>query len=122
MQSTAGAGQGIGLGEILGRAVVNGLPEGAAFPFQDISILATAYKKRVPVTIHVAVGTDIIHAHPAASGKSIGEASHHDFRLFCTLVRELDGGGVYLNVGSAVLLPEVFLKGSLGSPQSGKPA
>lgn len=106
----SGAGQGIGLGEIFGRAIVNGLPDGAAFPFQDISILATAYKKRVPVSVHVAVGTDIIHTHPTASGKSIGEASHHDFRLFCAVVRDLDGGGVYLNVGSAVLLPEVFLK------------
>ncbi|RUM37048.1 MAG: hypothetical protein DSY57_04725, partial [Desulfobulbus sp.] len=63
----------------------------------------------VPVTVHVAIGTDIIHIHPDADGKAIGKTSHYDFRLFCRLVSELDGG-VYLNVGSAVLLPEVFLK------------
>lgn len=119
----AGAGMGIGLGEILGRAIVEGMPEGTSYPHQDISILATAYKKRIPVSVHVAVGTDIIHAHSTASGKAIGEASHHDFRLFCSTVRELDGGGVYLNVGSAVLLPEVFLKAisvvrNLGNPLS----
>lgn len=107
---SAGAGQGTGLGEILGRAIVNGTPEGAAYPFQQMSILATAYRNRVPVTVHVAIGTDIIHAHPSASGKAIGEVTQIDFRLFCTSVRDLDGGGVYLNVGSAVLLPEVFLK------------
>src|SRR5437764_7482975 len=101
---------GIGMGEALGHAIVNMLPEATAYPHQSISILAAAYKKRIPVTVHVAIGTDIIHAHPAASGKAIGEASQHDFRLFCASVRELDGGGVYLNVGSAVILPEVFLK------------
>ena len=106
----AGAGQGLGVGEILGHAIVNSLPQGAAYPYQDISILAAAYRKRVPVTVHIAVGTDIIHAHPEASGNAIGEGSLHDFRLFCTSVRELDGGGVYLNIGSAVMLPEVFLK------------
>jgi len=104
------AGNGIGLGEALGHAIVNGLPESTPYPHQSISVLAAAYKKRIPVTVHVAIGTDIIHAHPAASGKSIGEASQHDFRLFCSSVRELDSGGVYLNVGSAVVLPEVFLK------------
>ena len=103
-------GNGIGIGEVLGHSIVNGFPEGVAYPHKDISILAAAYKKSIPVTVHVAIGTDIIHAHPAASGKSIGEASQHDFRLFCASVRELDGGGVYLNVGSAVILPEVFLK------------
>jgi hypothetical protein len=97
------AGHEIGLGEALGHSIADGLPEGTAYPFQSISILATAYKKRIPVTVHVAIGTDIIHAHPTASGKSIGEASQRDFRLFCTSVQELDGGGVYLNVGSAVV-------------------
>ena len=56
------------------------------------------------------IGTDTPHTHPTAKGEAIGRASHHDFRLLCTLVKELNGGGVYLNVGSAVLLPEVFLK------------
>ena len=62
------------------------------------------------MTVHVALGTDIIHMHPQASGEAIGEASLHDFKLFAGVVRGLNGGGVYLNVGSAVLLPEVFLK------------
>jgi len=100
-------GRGIGLGEALGQAIVDG---SAGFPYQNISILAEAWKRKIPVTVHVAVGTDTIHAHPSASGEAIGEASFHDFRLFSSVVRELDGGGVYLNVGSAVLLPEVFLK------------
>jgi hypothetical protein len=60
--------------------------------------------------VHVAIGTDIIHAHPDATGEAIGKATYHDFRLFCSMAKELDGGGVYINVGSAVILPEVFLK------------
>lgn len=100
-------GTGIGLGEALGSAIVNG---SANFPYQSMSILAEAWKRRVPVTVHVAVGTDTIHAHPSASGEAIGEGSFHDFRLFSSVIKDLSGGGVYLNVGSAVLLPEVFLK------------
>ena len=73
-------------------------------------MLAQAYQKRIPVTVHVSIGADTIHAHPATSGQALGEATHNDFRLFCTMVAGLDGGGVYLNVGSAVMLPEVFLK------------
>src|SRR6185312_15929703 len=78
------AGSGVGLGEALGNLIVNGVP-GTTFPYQEISILARAYNKRIPVTVHVALGTDIIHAHPEASGKATGEASQHDFRLFCTV-------------------------------------
>ncbi len=63
-----------------------------------------------PVTVHVAVGADTPHTHPAADGPAIGATTHHDFRLLCSLVRGLNDGGVYLNVGSAVVLPEVFLK------------
>ena len=63
----------------------------------------------MPVTVHVALGTDIVHIHPAASGAAIGAGSHLDFRLFCSMVADLEGGA-YLNLGSAVLLPEVFLK------------
>ena len=100
-------GRGIGMGEALGQAIVDG---STGFPYQNISILAEAWKRKIPVTVHVAVGTDTIHAHPSTSGEAIGEASFHDFRLFSSVVRGLDGGGVYLNVGSAVLLPEVFLK------------
>ena len=62
------------------------------------------------MTVHVAMGTDTPHTHPAADGAAIGTATHRDFRLLCSLVRGLDSGGVYLNVGSAVVLPEVFLK------------
>ncbi|MGB9605438.1 MAG: hypothetical protein ACPL88_06110, partial [Bryobacteraceae bacterium] len=78
--------------------------------FGDHSLLLAAWRRRVPVTVHVAVGTDTPHMHPAADGAALGAASHYDFRLFCSLVAELDHGGVYVNVGSAVLLPEVFLK------------
>jgi hypothetical protein len=102
--------EGVGLGERLGQSIVEGRPEGAVYTRSDISILARAYKKKVPVTVHVSIGADTIHAHPAASGRDLGETSYHDFRLFCGVVAELDGGGVYLNVGSAVMLPEVFLK------------
>ena len=102
--------EGVGLGERLGLSIVEGRPEGAVYTRSDISILARAYKKKVPVTVHVSIGADTIHAHPAASGRDLGETSYHDFRLFCGVVAELDGGGVYLNIGSAVMLPEVFLK------------
>jgi hypothetical protein len=60
--------------------------------------------------VHVAIGTDTPHTHPTCDGAAVGRATHHDFRLVCSLVRELNDGGVYLNVGSAVVLPEVFLK------------
>lgn len=103
----AAARDGIGMGEGLGQAIVNG---GGGFPYSNVSILAEAWKRSIPVTVHVAVGTDTIHAHSSASGAAIGKTSFQDFRLFSTVVQGLDGGGVYLNVGSAVLLPEVFLK------------
>lgn len=74
-----------------------------------MSILASARRLGVPVTVHVAVGTDIVHIHPSADGAAIGKTSHDDFKLFCGMVAELEGGA-YLNIGSAVLLPEVFLK------------
>ena len=100
------AREGCGAGEALGRRVADLVPPER----RRISLLAAAWEKRVPVTVHIAVGTDTPHMHPAAEGAAIGAATYHDFRLFCSLVRELDGGGVYLNVGSAVVLPEVFLK------------
>lgn len=105
---------GIGIGEALGRALADA-------PHADASLLAAAYAKSVPVTVHVAVGTDTPHMHPAVDPAAVGRATHHDFRLFCALVAELDGGGVYLNVGSAVVMPEVFLKAvsavrNLGNP------
>ena len=94
-----------GLGEALGRALVALNPKHA-----ELSLLCAAYEARVPFTAHVAVGTDIAHFHPLADGAALGAATHTDFRLLAELVRRLDGGGVYLNVGSAVILPEVFLK------------
>ncbi|MEO8049246.1 MAG: hypothetical protein ABI833_02420 [Acidobacteriota bacterium] len=101
-----GARDGMGMGEALGRSLENLVrPE-----FAPHSILASAYRAGVPVTVHVAVGTDTPHTHPAAAGAAIGATTHHDFRLLCSLVRGLNDGGVYLNVGSAVVLPEVFLK------------
>ncbi|MCI5192356.1 MAG: hypothetical protein D3915_04400 [Candidatus Electrothrix sp. AU1_5] len=99
-----GAKQGIGLGEAVGNTLLR-----EDFPFNQHSLLAQARRMNIPVTVHVAVGTDIIHIHPDANGAAIGQCSHHDFRVFCRLISGLEGG-VYLNVGSAVLLPEVFLK------------
>jgi len=75
-----------------------------------VSVLVAAYKQKIPVTIHLAIGTDIPHMHPAVDGAALGAASHYDFRLFCALVQRMHDGGVYLNWGSAVILPEVFLK------------
>jgi hypothetical protein len=100
----------IGLGEGLGQFIAAGDKGGISFAHRPISILSEAYSRKVPVTVHVAIGADIIHAHPQTSGASLGEASYRDFRLFCSMARELDSGGVYINVGSAVVLPEVFLK------------
>jgi hypothetical protein len=97
---------GIGMGEALGRALI---ADGHA-PHANASLLALAYQRSIPITVHVAMGTDTPHTHPAADPAAIGRATHHDFRLFCTLVAALNDGGVYLNVGSAVVMPEVFLK------------
>jgi hypothetical protein len=102
---TAGAKDKIGMGEAIGRQLDLMQPA-----HSGKSLLHTAYGSRVPVTVHVAIGTDIVHIHPSADGASIGQTTQHDFRLLCSLVRDLDGGGVYLNLGSAVVLPEVFLK------------
>jgi hypothetical protein len=104
------AANGIGMGEAIGRYIHQGEENETRFGFRSASILAEAYSRKIPVTVHVAIGTDITHAHPQASGKAIGEASYQDFRLFCGMTKDLDSGGVYLNIGSAVVLPEVFLK------------
>jgi hypothetical protein len=115
------ARDGIGIGESLGRDLAS-RRAGLASP--EHSLLLGAYENSTPVTVHVAIGTDTPHTHPAADPAAIGAASHHDFRLFSALVAGLDEGGVYLNVGSAVLLPEVFLKAvsavrNLGLPLAG---
>ncbi len=107
----------VGFGEALGRKL-----EGLTDPgFGHFSLLHAAYQAKVPVTVHVAIGTDTPHTHPAVDGAALGRATHRDFRLLCALVKEIHDGGVYLNVGSAVVLPEVFLKAisvvrNLGNP------
>ncbi len=117
---SAGHADGLGMGEALGRAL-----DAAADPaYAGCSLLAGAYRHGTPVTVHVAIGTDTPHMHPAADAAAIGGATHRDFRLFCALVAQMNGGGVYLNTGSAVLLPEVFLKAvsavrNLGHPLGG---
>ncbi len=102
----AGDREDLGIGEAVGRF----LARRREARFRRFSLLAQAYALRVPVTVHVAVGTDITHNHPAIDPRATGAASHRDFLLLAALVKNLDRGGVYLNVGSAVLLPEVFLK------------
>ena len=104
--STA-AFSGIGYGEAAGKFLAGRTLDSAN---AQASVLCSAYQHKIPVTIHLAIGTDIPHMHPAADGAVLGSASHHDFRLFCALVKEMHPGGVYLNWGSAVLLPEIFLK------------
>jgi hypothetical protein len=98
---------GIGYGEAAGKFLA---ARRLAPQHSGASVLFTAYQLKIPVTIHLAIGTDIPHMHPAADGAALGAASHHDFCLFCSLVKGMHPGGVYLNWGSAVLLPEVFLK------------
>lgn len=97
----------IGYGEAAGQYLTSGILN---TKYPELSILVSAYNKRIPVTVHLAVGNDIPHMHPSADGAALGAASHHDFRLFCSLVQQMDSGGVYMNWGSAVVLPEVFLK------------
>ena len=93
----------MGYGEALGKALRKS-------PNKRLSILATCYQYRVPVTVHAAIGTDIIHQQPTMSGAATGEMSFRDFKVLCNVVTGLKGGGVVMNIGSAVILPEVFLK------------
>ncbi len=99
-----GVACGKGLGESVGGALLE-----SGFPHIQESLLAAATARGIPVTVHVAIGTDIIHMHPSCNGAAHGEASHRDFRLLTAIVGQLEGG-VYLNIGSAVVLPEAFLK------------
>lgn len=94
----------LGYGEALGKHILEQAPNA------QISLLAMAYKHNIPVTAHIALGTDITHQTPCADGKAIGDCSLRDFRILCEQLRQLHNGGVYVNLGSAVLLPEVFLK------------
>ena len=100
-----GARDQIGLGEAMGRAVLALKPQ-----HEEASPLCAAYKSKVPFTAHLTIGGDIAHFHPRADGAALGATSHTDFRFLAEIVRRMNGGGVYLNIGSAVTLPEVFLK------------
>lgn len=102
--AAAGFREGIGLGEAIGRAIVDG-----NFPHRDISVLAAGYLLKVPVTVHVSIGQDIIHEHPNFDGAATGAASYVDFLVFTESICGLDGG-VLLNIGTAVMGPEVYLK------------
>ncbi len=100
-----GYADGIGLGEAMGREVTSLSPTNAGK-----SLLCAAYEAKVPFTAHLTIGADIGHFHASCDGAALGATSHLDFKLFCSLVREMNGGGVYLNYGSAVTMPEIFLK------------
>jgi hypothetical protein len=101
---TQGSEEQLGFGEALGRHILS------TAPHPEISLLATAYRHGIPVTAHIGLGSDIVHQTPCADGKAIGDCSLRDFRILCEQIKELNKGGVYINLGSAVLLPEVFLK------------
>ncbi len=102
----AGMRDGLGMGECLGRA----LDAHASLANPELSLLLAARRLGIPVSVHAALGAEIIHQHPAANGAAIGDTSHRDFRRFAHSVVSLDDGGVVLNLGSAVIMPEVFLK------------
>ena len=97
-----GVARGLGAGRALGEKALT-------FPNRQLSIMATGAELNAPVTVHIAIGTDIIHQHPTTRGDVLGEASYRDFQTFAAVCAQLEGG-VVLNVGSAVIMPEVFLK------------
>ncbi len=99
-----GVAAGLGIGQSVGRFLAGQHPQ-----YERHSLAATAWRLQIPLTVHIAIGTDIIHMHPLASGAALGEGSLRDFRYFTSAVARL-AHGVYLNCGSAVILPEVFLK------------
>ena len=102
----AGMRDGVGMGECLGRA----LDAHASLANPELSLLLAARRLGIPISVHAALGAEIIHQHPAANGAAIGDTSHRDFRRLAHSVVSLDDGGVVLNLGSAVIMPEVFLK------------
>jgi hypothetical protein len=117
----AGMRDGVGMGECLGRA----LDRASVVANPELSILLSAYRLGVPLSVHAALGAEIIHQHPSANGAAIGDTSHRDFRRLAHSLASLDDGGVVLNLGSAVIMPEVFLKAltvarnlGAGMPQS----
>jgi hypothetical protein len=121
-------------GEIVNRAVSEGIAKGWGFgralgetiralrpPHEALSLFAAAVRLGLPATVHVAIGTDIVHMHPACDGAAVGEATLRDFHLLTAVVATMGGGGVYLNLGSAVLLPEVFVKAVTVARNAGHP-
>ncbi len=99
-----GVSRGLGLGESVGRKLLD-----ENLPYTALSIMAAGSRVGIPITVHVAIGTDVIHMHPSTDGAVIGEGSYRDFKIFSSIISKLQGG-VYLNLGSAVILPEMFLK------------
>jgi len=99
-----GCGEGMGFGEAVGQAIAEG-----DFPYRDVSILAAGYRLRIPVTVHVGIGSDITHEHPNCDGAALGQASYLDFLIIADSVSKLQGG-VLLNLGTAIMGPEVYLK------------
>ncbi len=99
-----GVENGLGIGEALGKKILKG-----NFPFKNLSLLASGERIGIPITVHIAIGTDIIHMSPLANGAAIGEGSLKDFHTFVSLISKLEKG-VFINLGSAVIIPEVFLK------------
>lgn len=111
-----GTKQGLGAGQALGEKILKD-----DFKFREYSIMAKGIEFGVPVTVHIAIGTDIIHQHPACDGGALGEASFIDFQTFATQVSQLGNGGVIANFGSTVIMPEVFLKALTISRNLGNP-
>lgn len=95
-----------GMGQLLGQALID-----LKAPYGEYSVLYNAAQLGLPITVHVAIGTDVVHMHGSANGAAIGQATHNDFRRYVAALRNIGHGGTYLNIGSAVILPEVFLKG-----------
>lgn len=112
----SGAKQGLGAGEALGERILKD-----DFKYREYSILAKGIEYEVPVTVHIAIGTDIIHQHPTCDGGALGECSYTDFQIFTTQVSQLGNGGVIANFGSTVIMPEVFLKALAISRNLGYP-
>ncbi|MEW6265198.1 MAG: hypothetical protein AB1641_19140 [Thermodesulfobacteriota bacterium] len=109
------AASGQGLGRTLGQSLIRG-----GFPYLNASLLAAAAELDLPVTVHVALGTDVYHLHPRADGASLGAASLTDFKTFCAAVATLEQG-LFINLGSAVIMPEVFLKAVTLARNLGRP-
>ena len=107
----------LGLGEAVGKKISE-----SEASFRQYSILKTGFDRKIPITVHVAIGTDILHQHPGTDGAIVGELSHRDFKIFASQVARLTEGSVVLNFGSAVVLPEVFLKALTVARNLGYPA